>query len=159
MLPLVFCIKDKQVAERFRIVSEVSAITHAHIRSIVACFIYCEYAQQLLEGQEKYQAFRRMQQTVNPFFKAYAVCPEEELYRFHRLLEDPVGNYQIQPVYQYRSYAGNKGDGILRYMTSPPTPSPGERGEEYVLQITVYQFLMPPLPGRGGWGVRSCTVV
>lgn len=100
-LPLVFLIRDEPVSERFRIVSEVSAITHAHIRSIIACFIYCEYALQLLEGQEKYQAFRRMQQTVNQFFEEYEVCPQEELYRFHRLLENPIGNYPIQPLYEY----------------------------------------------------------
>jgi ADP-ribosylglycohydrolase len=101
ILPLVFYIKDQPIAERFRIISEVSAITHAHIRSIVACFIYCEYALQLLGDQDKYEAFKQMQQTVNQFFKEFDVCPEEELYRFHRLLENPIGDYQIQSIYEY----------------------------------------------------------
>jgi ADP-ribosylglycohydrolase len=101
ILPLVFCLKDQPVAERFRMVSEVSAITHGHIRSIVACFIYCEYALQLLGGQEKYEALKQMQQTVNSFFNDFDACPEEELNRFHRLLENPVGDYQIQPIHAY----------------------------------------------------------
>jgi len=101
ILPVLFYVKDKPIAERFRIVGEVSAITHAHIRSIVACFIYCEYALQLLQGQEKYQAFRLMQQTVNPFLQEFEVCSQEERDRFHRLLENPIGDYQILPLYQY----------------------------------------------------------
>lgn len=42
-----------------------------------------------------------MQQRVNLFFKESEVCPEEEINRFHRLLENPIGNYQIQPIYEY----------------------------------------------------------
>jgi ADP-ribosylglycohydrolase len=36
ILPLVFYAKNKPMAERFKLVSEVSSITHAHIRSILA---------------------------------------------------------------------------------------------------------------------------
>ena len=42
-----------------------------------------------------------MQETVNAFVKAYPVIDEEELNRFHRLLENPVGAYEILPLYQY----------------------------------------------------------
>jgi ADP-ribosylglycohydrolase len=101
ILPLIFYLKDKPIEQRFRIIGEVSSITHAHIRSILACFIYCEYALQLLKGEEKYQAFKLMQQNANSFLNEYAVCSEEEINRFHRLLENPIGEYKILPIYQY----------------------------------------------------------
>jgi ADP-ribosylglycohydrolase len=42
-----------------------------------------------------------MQATVNAFVKAYPVIHEVELNRFHRLLENPVGAYEILPLHQY----------------------------------------------------------
>jgi ADP-ribosyl-[dinitrogen reductase] hydrolase len=40
ILPLVFYIKDKEINERYQITKQVSSITHAHIRSVIACFYY-----------------------------------------------------------------------------------------------------------------------
>jgi ADP-ribosylglycohydrolase len=101
ILPIVFYLQDQPIEERFRIVSEVSSVTHAHIRSIFTCLVYCEYALQLLKGAEKFQAFQGMQATANAFVKAYPVIHEVELNRFHRLLENPVGAYEILPLHQY----------------------------------------------------------
>jgi len=101
ILPIVFYLRDQPIRERFRIVSEVSAVTHGHVRSIFACLLYCEYALQLLKGAEKFGAFQGMQDIVNAFIKEYPVIDEVEWKRFHRLLENPVGAYEILPLYQY----------------------------------------------------------
>ena len=42
ILPLIFAIRNQPVQERFLMVSDVSVITHSHIRSVFACFLYCE---------------------------------------------------------------------------------------------------------------------
>jgi ADP-ribosyl-[dinitrogen reductase] hydrolase len=101
ILPLIFFIKDKTIQERFRYISDVSSLTHRHIRSVVACFIYCEYALLLLQGIEKMKAFRMMQQSVNQFLKEEPICSEYEINKFHRLLENPINDYKIIPIYQY----------------------------------------------------------
>lgn len=100
-MPLLFYIKDKPILERYRIVAEVSAITHGHVRSILACLIYLELARQLLAGLEKHQAFRVMQETVKPFLSEYKFASPEEIDKFHRLLENPIGPYEILPLDTY----------------------------------------------------------
>ena len=101
ILPIVFYLKDKAIHERFRIIAQVSGMTHAHIRSVFACFIYCEYALLLIKGFEKRQAFKAMQAEVNDFVKKHAALVEKELNHFHRLLENPIGDYEIRPIDQY----------------------------------------------------------
>ncbi len=54
ILPLAFYLKDYSIENRFEIISEVSSITHAHIRSVAACFIYVEMALQLINGIDKF---------------------------------------------------------------------------------------------------------
>jgi len=98
ILPLVFAIKDRLVAERFQAVREVSSITHAHIRSVMACFIYVELARQLLLSLDKQAAYTAMQRIVNEFFTAEGIGSELELRQFHRILENAYGDFVIQPL-------------------------------------------------------------
>lgn len=102
ILPLVFVSKDWPVAERFRTVREISGITHAHIRSIMACFIYAELARQLLIGISKRAAYKAMQLIVNDFFQTQGIGSELELRQFHRILESPYGEYAISPLTSYQ---------------------------------------------------------
>jgi len=69
ILPLAFFLKDKTTEKRFEIINEVSSITHAHIRSSAACFIYIEMAIQLLNGMDKFSAYHETTQIANNFFK------------------------------------------------------------------------------------------
>jgi ADP-ribosyl-[dinitrogen reductase] hydrolase len=101
ILPLVFAIKDMPVAERFRAVREVSSITHAHIRSLMACFIYVEMARQLLSGLAIEKAYEQMQRVVRAFFQVEGIGSELEIRQFHRILEDPYGDYLIKPLIAY----------------------------------------------------------
>jgi ADP-ribosyl-[dinitrogen reductase] hydrolase len=102
ILPIVFYLKEKSIHERFKIVAEVSGITHAHIRSILACFIYIELALELLKGVEKRRAYQNMQRIVNSFLKEYKVCSDEEINKFHRILENSLpDDYQTQPLEKY----------------------------------------------------------
>lgn len=101
ILPLAFWVQNLPVAERFRLTREVSSLTHAHPRSILGCFIYLEMARQLLVGLEKHAAYQAMQQVVNDFGH-HEPTLAAEIHRFHRLLENPYGDYEIQPLTRYR---------------------------------------------------------
>ncbi len=94
--PMVFFLQKKDIKERFKCVKEVSSITHAHIRSVMACFIFVEYMICLLEElenpnfdkkQSKFTAFQKMQKTVNAFFEENDTYSQVELRNFYRILE------------------------------------------------------------------------
>jgi len=99
ILPLAFYSKDMLVADRFEKVQEISSLTHGHIRSVMACFIYLELALQLLNGREKMEAFTAMQEIVNNFFNQQGNIPAIEANKFSRLLQ-PAGNHQSKPIYK-----------------------------------------------------------
>lgn len=56
-LPLVFTLRDAPVAERCRIIHEVSSITHAHIVSRACCHIFVAMGIQLLAGMKMREAY------------------------------------------------------------------------------------------------------
>lgn len=69
ILPLLFYIKDMPIEERFKYVQEVSSVTHAHLRSINACFIYLEFALAILNGQSKEAAYETVCRTLPNFLQ------------------------------------------------------------------------------------------
>lgn len=95
ILPLLFYVKDFSITKRFDTVREVSSITHAHIRSVIACFIYIEYALLLLEGKNKDEAFEGMKEKVNDFLINNPICSQVEIDKFHRVLENQIGDYEL----------------------------------------------------------------
>jgi ADP-ribosyl-[dinitrogen reductase] hydrolase len=48
ILPLLFYLPDKPFSARFEMTKLVSSLTHRHIRSVIACFYYLEFALKLL---------------------------------------------------------------------------------------------------------------
>ena len=99
ILPLLFYIKDFQIKRRFDIIKSVSSITHGHIRSVLACFIYVEFALEILKGKDKWEAYKIMQETIKEFLDYNPICSQEEMNKFHRILELKVGEYDIAPLY------------------------------------------------------------
>lgn len=99
ILPLMFYLKDKPIKQRYEIVSEVSAITHAHIRSIFSCFIYTEFALELLKGAEKNEAYRITQQRIKDFLQEYSFLASDELVVFRRILETSMQNYTENEIH------------------------------------------------------------
>ena len=57
ILPLLFHLIDKPIGDRYELTKNVSAITHGHIRSVIACFYYLEFAKQILEGKDKFEIY------------------------------------------------------------------------------------------------------
>lgn len=101
IIPIIFYLKNKDIQTRFKIISEVSSITHRHIRSILSCFIYTEFALELLNGLEKREAYHITQKKVNTFLLNNSICDDVEKHKFHRILENPYWDYEIRPLLDY----------------------------------------------------------
>ncbi|MCY0968992.1 ADP-ribosylglycohydrolase family protein [Chryseobacterium wangxinyae] len=99
ILPLLFYIKDFPIEKRFEITKDVSNITHGHIRSALACFIYLELALEILTGKDKWDAYKTMQEKVRKFLVQNPICSQNEMDKFHRILELKVGEYDIAPLH------------------------------------------------------------
>ncbi len=98
ILPLLAYIKDKNLSERFEITRTVSSLTHAHIRSVLACFIFLEYALHIVNGKNKQEALDYIRHYVPSFCMEHNICNMDELNKFHRVLALKVGNYEIAPI-------------------------------------------------------------
>lgn len=89
ILPLIAFIVNRDINERFQIIKAVSSITHAHIRSVIACFYYLEYAGLLLKTKDKFNAYSIVQQIV-PQFLQWKDIEEKEIDLFKRLLKSDI---------------------------------------------------------------------
>lgn len=89
IIPLLFCIKGKPLEEQFKIIWEVSALTHPHIRSAMACFIYLKLAEHILLGEPLEKAYSKMKKGVNAYFEANEF-DEREVSLFDRILKSNI---------------------------------------------------------------------
>ncbi|WP_276963381.1 ADP-ribosylglycohydrolase family protein [Chryseobacterium sp.] len=113
IIPLLFYIKDLPIEKRFDIIKDVSSITHRHIRSILACFIYLEFALEILKGKDKWEAYRTMQKTVREFLDHNPICSQDEMNKFHRILELKVGKYDLVPLHTLQEEEISSGGYVL----------------------------------------------
>jgi ADP-ribosyl-[dinitrogen reductase] hydrolase len=91
ILPLLFYIKNFSINERFRLIKSVSSITHGHIRSIIACFYYLEFARLLLDGEEKHLIYNKLKTEIPAFLHSIRIS-SSEIKQFDRLLKEEIGN-------------------------------------------------------------------
>ncbi len=90
--PLLFYIKGKPIDEQFDIVWDVSALTHGHIRSAIACLIYLNMAEKIMDGLNKTEAYEVMQLEVKAFFESRDISNKEEK-NFERILYNDISTY------------------------------------------------------------------
>lgn len=95
--PLVFYIADKPIAERYELTKLVSSITHGHIRSVIACFYYLEFARQLLESKDKSAIYRNLQTLVPAYLNELEINPEE-LELFSRLFREDISLLSVDEI-------------------------------------------------------------
>ena len=98
ILPLVLYVKDKPVEERYTLTKQVSSITHAHIRSVIACFYYLEFARKLIKGEGKFDIYKSLQTEVGDFLHSLSINPTE-IQLFHRLLKDNIYDLPEKDIY------------------------------------------------------------
>ncbi|GAB3294574.1 ADP-ribosylglycohydrolase family protein [Hymenobacter tenuis] len=85
MLPLAFYQPDALLQERFQLIQAVSAVTHGHIRSAVACFLYLEFCHHLRLGCTIEQAYARLCTEVPAQLQQLHI-PVHETEHFERIL-------------------------------------------------------------------------
>ncbi|SFI77786.1 ADP-ribosylglycohydrolase [Kaistella treverensis] len=89
VLPLLFYLLDKPINERYDITKKVSSITHGHIRSVIACFYYLEFAHQILAGKNKFEIFKNLQIEISTHLTSLGINPTE-IAKFDRLLKGHI---------------------------------------------------------------------
>ncbi|QOW10343.1 ADP-ribosylglycohydrolase family protein [Kaistella flava (ex Peng et al. 2021)] len=89
ILPLLFYIKNLPIFERYEIMKKVSSITHGHIRSVISCFYYLEFAREILLGKEKFEIYQKLQTEIPNFLKSLSI-DQYEISFFNRLLKDDI---------------------------------------------------------------------
>ena len=98
ILPLITYIHNKPISERYTITKQVSSITHGHIRSIIACFYYLEFARQLLYRTDKFQIYKNLKTEI-PYFLSSISINTEEVKIFYRLLQENIYEFQRQDIH------------------------------------------------------------
>lgn len=88
--PLFFYLKDFSAKERFECARQVSSITHGHIRSVIACFIYLEFMRLMFEGKEKFEAYSELQETAWEFLEFELDIHPKEITYFDRILRRDI---------------------------------------------------------------------
>lgn len=89
ILPLVVYTKDKSIEERYQITKQVSSVTHGHIRSVIACFYYLEFARQLTAGKYKFDIYNSLKTEVSEYLDSLSISPAE-INLFHHLLNGNI---------------------------------------------------------------------
>lgn len=97
-LPMVYILKEEgSITERYKKIKEVSSITHAHFRSVFACFIYVEYGLLLLKGQDKFEAYENCKQPILDFAHEMDFNPTE-ISLFNRVLRSDIREFEEKEV-------------------------------------------------------------
>ena len=89
ILPLLFYLVDKHIDERYEITRVVSSMTHGHIRSIIACFYYLEFARLLFEEKDKFDAYKTLQDELGECLTSKSIDNKEIAY-LNRLLKGDI---------------------------------------------------------------------
>ena len=89
ILPLVLHTIDLDIDERYEWTEKISSITHAHVRSVMACFYYLEFAKKIIEGKDKFHAYNELQSELSQYFEQRKINPIE-IHKLHRLLIEDI---------------------------------------------------------------------
>lgn len=98
ILPLLFYIKDLPIGERYEITKKVSSITHGHIRSVISCFYYLEFARATLLGKEKFEIYQNLQTEIPDFLNTLSINPNE-ISIFNRLFQENISEFKEAEIF------------------------------------------------------------
>ncbi len=97
-LPLYFHIQKQGIEENFKKIWQVSALTHPHIRSALACTIYLVTIDELLKTTFIGQAYKNMQLRMKRFFESENIDAEERE-AFSRVIDDNIAAVGRDNIY------------------------------------------------------------
>ena len=96
--PLLFYLLDKPINERYEITKQVSSITHGHIRSVIACFYYLEFARQLFAGRDKFEIYKNLQTEITNHLTSLSINTAE-VALFGRLLKQNIHELKEENIF------------------------------------------------------------
>ena len=97
ILPLLFHIKDMPLNERFELTRLVSSITHSHIRSVIACFYYLEFARLLIHPSDKLEVYKTLRREFIGNLDSLGINPEA-FEPFDKLLTDDIFAFNEEEI-------------------------------------------------------------
>lgn len=96
ILPMAFYYQSLEFPELIKRVHQVSSITHAHLRSQMACGIYISIAIRLLEGDAPATAYFKGIQKIH---QSYNQPPyTSELDKFTRVLDGKIAQFPMEAI-------------------------------------------------------------
>ncbi|MCF6242492.1 MAG: ADP-ribosylglycohydrolase family protein [Bacteroidales bacterium] len=98
IMPMAFFTLKSSVDERFQMIKEVSAITHGHIRSALACYYYVEFAIDLIQGNDKFDAYKSANNKFKEFIKNHQEY-KNQIFHFDRLLNGEIHHLPEENVH------------------------------------------------------------
>ena len=97
IIPLLFYIKGKDIAEQFGIIWEVSALTHRHVRAAMSCLIYLKLAEKLLNEMDKLVAYTEMRKEISAFWEQMNFA-EAERAHFAKIIQNDIRDTKIDDL-------------------------------------------------------------
>jgi ADP-ribosylglycohydrolase len=96
ILPLLFYLEEQSLSleQQFEIVWQVSALTHRHIRSAMACMIYLRLAAHLLTGKDKQEAYHLTRNETEILWESIQF-DEAEREHFQRVIQNDIRDVPI----------------------------------------------------------------
>lgn len=97
ILPLVFYVYNKPVHKRYELIQQISAITHGHVCSVIACFYYLEFAKQLIDGYDKLEIYKNLQKEIPAHLTQQSILLKE-IHRFERLFKTDIQQLDVEQI-------------------------------------------------------------
>jgi ADP-ribosylglycohydrolase len=97
ILPLLFHIQGRPIAEQFERIWEVSALTHGHVRAAMSCLIHLKLAEHLLAGASREVAYEAMRVEVAAFWDEMGLEADERAH-FVRVVQNDIRSTHIDDL-------------------------------------------------------------
>lgn len=97
ILPLALETIDLPPEQKITIIQRVTGLTHGHIRSTIANLIYVLYAEQIIDGKEKWQAYLATKRLVSWYVARFQV-PSTEVQHFARILDFNISDLPASSI-------------------------------------------------------------
>jgi ADP-ribosylglycohydrolase len=98
ILPIAFTLQNLNIQDKFKIINEISSITHSHMRSVLACLYYAEIAQNIINGASKFEAYK----SATVAIKKLIDSPSKDLARQLKYMNaddiEPLSSIEIQII-------------------------------------------------------------
>ncbi|MGM0497838.1 MAG: ADP-ribosylglycohydrolase family protein, partial [Bacteroidota bacterium] len=99
IMPLLFYVKQiEDEIERYEIIREVSAITHAHVRSTLSCYYYLEFARFIVDGSSAQSAYKKANESFFSLTKTLRI-DHEEMSKFDRITKGTIDKLEEADIY------------------------------------------------------------